>query len=164
MHVSYQIIIQVLSTSTHHTSMHIKFKNLCNASKHLNMHISNAIKQVHELAPPICVLLLSKNFLSFSIPQCCSLFVNVHVQLLLLCLNLSLKLSYLCTISPPLSSIFINGVLLIDTNDCIGVDGWYLNLAFLWTPLNVGMTPLVALVIPHVGSFDLDTNRWDISP
>ena len=26
------------------------------------MHISNATDQVHELAPPTCVLLLSKNF------------------------------------------------------------------------------------------------------
>jgi len=28
----------------------------------------------------------------------------------------------------------------------------------------VGMTPLVALEIPHVGSFDLDTNWWGASP
>ena len=54
--------------------------NLCNASKHMKMHISNANNQVHELAPPTCVLLLSKNFLSSFILQCCSLFV--HVQLL----------------------------------------------------------------------------------
>ena len=33
--------------------MHIKFKNLCNASKHMNMHMSNAIK---------LVFLLYKNF------------------------------------------------------------------------------------------------------
>jgi hypothetical protein len=30
-----------------------------------------------------------------------------------------------------------------------------LNLAFLWTLLNIGMTPLVALEIPHVGSLTL---------
>jgi hypothetical protein len=53
-----------------------------------------------------------------------------------------------------LSSIFIKGVLLIDTKGCIGVDGWHLNLAFLWTlPHIVRITPLVALEIPHVGSF-----------
>jgi hypothetical protein len=57
--------------------------------------------------------------------------------------------------SPPLSSISIKGVLLIDTKDCIGVDGWYLNLAFLWTLLNIGMIQLVALEIPHVGSLTL---------
>jgi hypothetical protein len=28
----------------------------------MNMHIWNATKQLHELAPPTCVLLLSKNF------------------------------------------------------------------------------------------------------
>ena len=51
--------------------------------------------------------------------------------------------------SLPLSSISIKGVLLIDTKDCIGVDGWHLNLAFFMdNTIYVGMTP-------HVGSLTL---------
>ena len=40
------------------------------------------------------------------------------------------KLSYLCTISPPLASISIKCVLLIDAKACFWVDGWGLYLAF----------------------------------
>ena len=54
------------------------------------------------------------------------------------------KLSYLCTISPPLSSISIKSVLLIDANVCIW--GRWLRLKsciFYRHHLIVGMTPLV---------------------
>ena len=54
------------------------------------------------------------------------------------------KLSYLCTISPPLSSISIKGVLLIDVKVCIW--GRWLRLEsciFYGHHLIVGMTPLV---------------------
>ena len=54
------------------------------------------------------------------------------------------KLSYLCTISPPLSSISIKGVLLIDAKVCIW--GRWLRLEsciFYGYHLIVGMTPLV---------------------
>ena len=81
--------------------------------------------KVHELAPPTCVLLLSKNFDP-------SLFLNVAPSLSMSNLyffyisslplyNLSphsITLSYLCTIFPPLSSISIKGVLLIDAKVC----------------------------------------------
>jgi hypothetical protein len=40
------------------------------------------------------------------------------------------KLSHLCTISPPLSSISIKCVLFIDAKASIGVDSWHLNLHF----------------------------------
>ena len=66
------------------------------------------------------------------------------------------KLSYLCTISPPWSSISIKGVLLIDAKVCIW--GRWLRLEsciFMDTTKYVGMTPLVALEIPHVGSLTL---------
>ena len=66
------------------------------------------------------------------------------------------KLSYLCTISPPLSSISIKGVLLIDAKVCIW--GRWLRLEsciFYGHHLIVGMTPLVALEIPHIGSLTL---------
>ena len=61
------------------------------------------------------------------------------------------KLSYLYTISPPLSSISIKGVLLIDAKVCIW--GRRLRLEsciFYGHHLIVGMTPLVALEIPHI--------------
>ena len=73
--------------------------------------------KVHKLAPPTCVLLLSKNldpspffnvspFLSMS--NYFSPMMHFHIFV---------------PISPPLSSISIKGVLLIDTKDYIGVDG-----------------------------------------
>ena len=97
--------------------------------------------KVHELALPTCVLLLSKNFdpfTSFNVahlfssmllplypcpcPTSTSLFQS-HPKLSYLisppCTISISKLSYLCTISPPLSSIFIKGVLLIDAKVCI---------------------------------------------
>ena len=84
----------------------------------MNMHISNEIKQVHKLAPPTYVLLLSKNFDPSQFLKCCSLFVHVHLLLLPM-----MHLHIFVPTSPPLSSISIEGVLLIDTKDCIGVDG-----------------------------------------
>ena len=120
-------------------------------------------KQAHEYAhikcnqssswacsPYLCAS-LGQEFWSFSILQCCSLFV--HVQLLLLPM---MYFHIFVPTSPPLSSISIKDVLLIDTKDSIGVDGWYLNLVFFMdTTTYVGMTPLVALEIPHVRSLTL---------
>ena len=79
------------------------------------------------------------------------------------------KLSYLGTISPPLSSISIKGVLLIDAKVCIW--GRWLKLEsciFYGHHLIVGMTPLVDTTcilyhlylvglpeIPHIGSLIL---------
>jgi hypothetical protein len=61
------------------------------------------------------------------------------------------KLSYLCTISPHLSSISIKGVFLIDVKASIWVDGWHLNLYFLcWND-----TTCRVLEIPHIGSLTL---------
>jgi hypothetical protein len=67
--------------------------------------------------------------------------------------------------SPPLSSISIKGVLLIDTKDCIGVDGWYLNLAFFYGHHHIWWNDTT--YSPWDTScriFDLDTNRWGTSP
>ena len=86
--------------------------------------------KVHELAPPTCVLLLSKHFDPFTsfnvaLPLCsCPCPTSTSLS------QSFPKLSYLCTISPPLLSISIKGVLLIDAKAYIGVDGWGLNLAF----------------------------------
>jgi hypothetical protein len=55
-----------------------------------------------------------------------------------------------------LSSTSIKDVLLIDTKDRIGVDRWYLNLAFFMdTTKYDGMTPLLPLEIPHIWSLTL---------
>ena len=67
---SYNLCMLVIKSSikfydqhTSHTSItYINFKIYANASKHMNMHKSNAINQVYELAPPTSVFLLSKNF------------------------------------------------------------------------------------------------------
>ena len=67
----------------------------------------------------------------------CSLFI--HVQLLLLPM---MHLHIFVPTSLLLSSIFIKGVLLIDTKDYIGVDGCHLSLAFFMDITSyVGMTP-----------------------
>ena len=124
------------------------------------MHMSNATNKSSWACSPYLCASLVQEFWSFSILQCYSLFVNV--QLLLLP---TMHFHIFVSTSPPLSSISIKDVILIDTKDSIGVDGWYLNLVFFMdTTTYVGMTPLVALEIPHVGSFDLDTNWWDTSP
>ena len=132
--------------------MHIEFESLCNASKHMNMHISNAINQSSWACSPYLCTSLVQEFWSISFLQCCSLFVHVYVQPLLKlsylisppCTISISKLSYLCTISPPLSSISIKGVLLIDAKVCIW--GRWLRLescVFYGHHLIVGMTPLV---------------------
>jgi hypothetical protein len=69
------------------------------------------------------------------------------------------KLSYLCTISLLLSSIFIKGMLLIDAKAYIGVDDWHLNLHFWWTPPH---TLYSSWDTTH-RIFDLHTNWWDTS-
>ena len=115
--------------------------------------------KVHELAPPTCVLLLSKNFDPSS-------FFNVAPSLSMSNFYLSpWCISYLCSNFSPFvinfhkrcASYWYKGLHL-------GVDGWHLNLVFFMdTTTYVGMTPLVALEIPLVGSFDLDTYRWGTS-
>ena len=109
--------------------------------------------KVYELAPPICVLLLSKNFdpsLFFNVAPSLSISISnlYFFELLYLisppCTISISKLSYLCTISPPLSSISIKGELLIDAK--VYVWGRWLRLEsciFDGHCLIVGMTPLV---------------------
>ena len=119
-----------------HTSMHIKFKNLCNASKRMTMHKSNANKQVHELAPPTCVILLSKNFDP-------SQFLNVAPSLSIF-MSKSNFPQYLCTSLSPLSSIVIKGMPLLIQR--VALRGRWLTLKyciFMDTTICVGMTPLV---------------------
>ena len=156
MHASYQIIIQVLQLAYTTQACIFEFENLCNASKHMNMHISNAINQSSWACSPYLCASLVQEFWSISFLQCCSLFAHVHVQPLFLLylispivqsLPHSIKLSYLCIISPPLSSISIKGKLLIDAKVCIW--GRWLRLEsciFYGHHLIVGMTSLVTCI------------------
>jgi hypothetical protein len=51
---------------------------------------------------------------------------------------------YLCTNLCPFVINFHKRCVSLDTNGCIRVDGWYLNLAFFMdTTTCVGMTPLI---------------------
>ena len=158
MHARNQIIIPILRLAYITQALHI-WKNLktnANASKHMNMHKSNAINQVHELAPPTCVLLLSKNFDP-------PLFFNVAPiwSMSMLALSSPLYLFFLTfhifvQISPPLSSMTIKGptpyeicamwrsmnttwrlyhenFLWLDAKSWTRVDGWILNFHFWWT-------------------------------
>ena len=123
------------------------------ASNHMRCTFQMQQPIVHELAPPTCVLLLSKNFdpsLFFNVAPSLSMSMSnlYFFELLYLisspCTILILELLYLCTISPPLSSISIKSVLLIDTKVCI--QGRWLRLEsciFYEYHLIVGMTPLV---------------------
>ena len=108
-------------------------------------------------SPYLCASLVQE-FWSISILKCSSLFV--HVQFLLIPM---MHLHIFVPTSPPLSSISIKGVLLIDTKDCIGVDGWHLNLHFYGHHR--------VLEWHHYSPwdhscriFDFDTNWWGTSP
>ena len=139
MHASYQIIIQVLQLAYTTQACILNLKAYAmQASTWICTYQMQSIK-VHELAPPTCVLLLSKNFdpsLFFNVAPSLSMSMSnlYFFELLYLisppCTISISKLSYLYTISPPLSSIPIKGELLIDARYTFGVDGWGLNLAF----------------------------------
>jgi hypothetical protein len=61
MHASFHFINQILSLTYTTQACISNFKTYAMQAS-MKMHISNAINQFHELAPPTCVLLLSKNF------------------------------------------------------------------------------------------------------
>jgi len=153
MHASYQIIIQVLQLAYTTQACILNLKAYAmQASTWICTYQMQSIK-VHELAPPTCVLLLSKNFdpsLFFNVAPSLSMSMSnlYFFELLYLisppCTISISKLSYLCTISPPLSSISIKGELLIDAK--VYIWGRWLRLEsciFYGHHLIVGMTPLV---------------------
>ena len=188
MHASYQIIIQVLQLAYTTQACISNLKNLCNASKHMTMHISNATNQSSwACSPYLCASLVQELlihlFSPILLPLCpcpcptstsLSQFLPKLSYLLNLCpkaftISPKAKLSYLCTISLPLSSISIKGVLLIDAKVCIW--GRWLKLESCIIDghhLIVGMIPLVdttcmlyhlylvgLLKMPHIGSLIL---------
>ena len=130
MHASFHFINQILQLAYTTQACILNLNAYAmQASTWICTYQMQSIK-VHELAPPTCVLLLFKNFdpfTSFNVaPPLCLCPCPTSTSL-----SQSFpKLSYLCTICPPLSSISIKGVLLIDAKGCIGVDGWHLNLVF----------------------------------
>ena len=145
--------------------MHIEFKNLQCKQAHDYAHIKCNQSKFMSLLPI---------FVCFS---CLRILILLHSSMLLpLCpcpcpTSTSLsqflpKLSYLCTISPPLSSIFIKGVLLIDAKVCIW-DRWLRleSCIFLWISLDCwnDTTHIASWDTTH-RIFDLDTNWWDTSP
>ena len=95
--------------------------------------------------PRIVIHLFSSMLLSLCPCPCpTSISLSFHILSLPPCTILISKLSYLCTISPPLSSISIKGVHIIDAKVCIW--GRWLRLEsciFYGHHLIVGMTPLV---------------------
>ena len=118
MHASYQIIIQVLQLAYNTQVCISNFKKMQCKQAHDYTHIKRNQSKFMSLLPLL---------VSFSCPR---ILILLHSSMLLpLCpcpcptstsLSQSLpKLSYLCTISPPLSSISIKGVLLIDAKVCI---------------------------------------------
>ena len=162
MHASFHFINQILQLAYTTQACILNLKTYAmQASTWICTYQMQSIK-VHELAPPTCVVLLSKNFdpSSTLLPFCpclCPTSTSLSQSLP--------KLSYLCTISPPLPSISIKGVLLIDAKVCIW--GRWLKLEsciFDGHHLIVGMTPLVditcrwlvgLLEITHIGSLIL---------
>ena len=150
MHASYQIIIQVLQLAYTTQACILNLKAYAMQASTWICTYQMQSNKVHELAPPICVLLLSKNFdpsLFFNVAPSLSMSMSYLFELSYLisppCTILISNLSYLCTISPLLSSISIKGVLLIDAKVCIW--GRWLRLEsciFYGHRLIVGMTPL----------------------
>jgi hypothetical protein len=112
------------------------------ASKHMNMHISNAINQIHELAPLLVCFSLPKNFTLFM--HFCSLLI-MSILSHPLCHHIS-KDNFISLSN--LSPFVINnhkGTPLLIQKVVLGVDDWFLNLHFWWTPPYVGITSLVTI-------------------
>jgi len=153
MHASFHFINQILQLAYITQACILNLRTYAmQASTWICTYQMQSIK-VHELAPPTCVLLLSKNFdpsLFFNVAPSLSMSMSnlYFFELLYLisppCTISISKLSYLCTISPPLSSISIKGELLIDAK--VYVWGRWLRLEsciFYEHHLIVGMTPFV---------------------
>ena len=124
----------------------------------MNMHISNANNQVHELAPPTCVLLLSKNV---DPPQYCSLLIHVMSMLALSSpLYLCPNILYLC---PNFSTFVINDHKRPDTiwNLChMKINGYHLKI-LPWKSLVAWCKELdLGRWLSLDSSFLMDTFNW----
>ena len=139
MHAGYQIIIQVLQLAYTTQACISNLKNLCNANKHMTMHISNTTNQSSWACSPYLCASLVQEFWSFHILQRCSLFVHVNVQPLLLCLNFSQSFHNLSqskafislyNLSPFVINFHKKMCFSLMQRFVFGVDGWCLNLVF----------------------------------
>ena len=119
----------------------------------MNMHISNANNQVHELAPPTCVLLLSKNI---DPPQYCS---SWSMSMLALSSHLPLCHPRIIHIfvhsSPPLSSMTIKG------RNHMKFAMWR-SMATTWscTSCTCRVTTWIPLIGNHMKRLWFDTKSW----
>jgi hypothetical protein len=104
------------------------------ASKHMIMHISNAINQIHELAPLLVCISLFMNFTPFM--YFCSLLI-VSILSHPLCHYIYKDNFIYFTISPPLSSITIKGMPLLIQRVVLRVDDWFLNLKKMFMDITV---------------------------
>ena len=148
MHASYHIINQILQLAYTIQACISNLKTYAmQASTWLCTYQIQPIK-VHELALPTCVLLLSKNFDP-------SHFLNVAPSLSIF-MSKSNFSQYLCTNLSPFVIHFHKRYASLDTKGC-NRDRWLTleSCIFLDTTIYVGMTPLVALEITHVGSLTL---------
>ena len=131
---------------------------------HEYAHIKCNQSKVHELAPPTCVLLLSKNFdpsLFYNVAP----FLSRSMSYLYFFVSISLK-AFICLYNlSPFSSIFIKGVLIIDAK--VFLWGRWLRLEsciFLWTSLECWNDTTCSPWDTTHRIFDLNTNLWDTSP
>ena len=127
MHASYQIIIQVLQLAytTQACKLNLKaYAMQANEYAHIKCNQSKFM----SLLPLLVCFSCPRNFdpsLFFNVAPSLSISMSnlYFFELLYLisppCIISISKLLYLCTISPPLSSISIKGVLLIDAKVCI---------------------------------------------
>ena len=128
--------------------------------------------KVHQLAPPTCVLYFCPRILIHHLFFSVASSLSMSMQLLIFSSFVVqlLPWSYLCSkFSPfvinfhkryviPIKSLDINwkSVNLIVTKDCIGIDGWGLNLVFFMDiTICVGMTLLELLLRYHIWSLTL---------
>ena len=134
MHDSFHFINQILQLAYTTQACILNLKPYAmQASTWLCIYQMQPVK-VYELAPLLvcfsCPRILILSHSSILLPLCpcpCPTSTSLSQSLT--------KLSYLCIISPPLSSISIKGVLLIDAKVCIW--GRWLRLEyFLWTSLD----------------------------
>ena len=131
MHASYQIIIQVLQLAYTTHACISNFKNLCNASKHMNMHISNAINQSSWACSPYLCTSLVQEFWSISFLQYVAPSLSMSISNLYSFVSISPK-AFISLYN--LSPFIINFHNRCASHWCksfaFGVDGWGLNLAF----------------------------------
>ena len=113
--------------------------------------------KVHELAPPTCVLLLSKNFDPSQFLNVDPSLSIVHVQIQLLP-NAFLHISYLCTNLSPFVINFHKRCASLDTKGGTR-DRWltFESCIFYGHHLYSSLDTTYTI-------FDLDTNRWGTSP